>query len=120
MTRVSSIENGRGRGDRGKNLGRQISVIDWRDMRTSRRVAALAAACVWLFAPGAWAQASLDRLITALKSGGDFRVQTQAALALGASKNQGAVAPLCGALSDPNTTVRAAAAAALGKLALGG
>ncbi len=89
-------------------------------MRTSRRVAALAAACVWFFASGASAQASLERLIAALKSGGDFRVQTQAALALGASKNPGAVAPLCGALSDPNTTVRAAAAAALGKLALGG
>jgi hypothetical protein len=89
-------------------------------MRTSKRVAALAAACVLFLAPGAWAQASLDRLIAALKSGGDFRVQTQAALALGASKNPGAVAPLCGALSDPNTTVRVAAAAALGKLALGG
>lgn len=90
-------------------------------MRTSWRVAAAAAACVWFFAQGAWAQqANLDRLIAALKNGGDFRVQTQAALALGASKNPAAVAPLCSALSDPNTTVRAAAAAALGKLALGG
>jgi hypothetical protein len=48
----------------------------------------------------------------------DFRVRTQAALALGASKNERAVPPLCGALGDLNTTVRAASAAALGRLAL--
>jgi hypothetical protein len=50
----------------------------------------------------------------------DFRVRTQAALALGASKALQAVTPLCGALGDPNTTVRTAAAAALGRLSLGG
>jgi len=50
----------------------------------------------------------------------DFRVRTQAALALGASKSQRAVTPLCSALGDDNLSVRAAAAAALGRLALGG
>jgi len=47
----------------------------------------------------------------------DFRVRTQAALALGASGKAAAVRPLCDALSDPKAAVRAAAAAALGKLA---
>jgi hypothetical protein len=61
----------------------------------------------------------VDRLSANLKNS-DFRVRTQAALALGASKNTQAVTPLCGALADPNTTVRAAAAAALGRLAQGG
>jgi HEAT repeat protein len=50
----------------------------------------------------------------------DFRVRTQAALALGASADKRAVEPLCGGLEDENTTVRAASAAALGKLLLGG
>jgi hypothetical protein len=45
-------------------------------------------------------------------------VRTQAALALGASKSERAVTPLCSALGDANTTVRAASAAALGRLAL--
>jgi hypothetical protein len=55
-----------------------------------------------------------------LRSGDDFRVRTQAALALGASAKIEAVEPLCQGLADENTTVRAAAAAALGRLALGG
>jgi hypothetical protein len=58
--------------------------------------------------------------IAKLGSNPDFRVRTQAALALGATKQKTAVAPLCRSLSDANTTVRAAAAAALGKLKLGG
>jgi hypothetical protein len=64
--------------------------------------------------------ADIDRLVKNLSSSDDFRVRTQAALALGASKTARAVEPLCSALSDANTTVRAAAAAALGKLSLGG
>jgi hypothetical protein len=59
----------------------------------------------------------LDRLIYNLANSEDFRVRTQAALALGASKSQRAVNPLCSALADVNTTVRAASAAALGRLA---
>ena len=50
----------------------------------------------------------------------DFRIRTQAALALGASKTKRAVSPLCQGLRDENPTVRAAAAAALGKLRKGG
>jgi len=50
----------------------------------------------------------------------DFRVRTQAALRLGTTGKTAAVKPLCGGLSDKNATVRAAAAAALGKLAKGG
>jgi hypothetical protein len=67
----------------------------------------------------AFAQGSdLDRLIYNLANSDDFRVRTQAALALGASKSERAVNPLCSALADLNTTVRAASAAALGRLAL--
>jgi len=51
-----------------------------------------------------------------LKNATDFRVRTQAALALGASDDPGAVAPLCDALNDASDSVRSAAAAALGKL----
>jgi hypothetical protein len=67
----------------------------------------------------ALAQASdMERLIYNLANSEDFRVRTQAALALGASKSERAVTPLCSALGDSNTTVRAASAAALGRLAL--
>jgi hypothetical protein len=61
----------------------------------------------------------IDRLIYNLANSEDFRVRTQAALALGASKSERATPPLCAALGDSNTTVRAASAAALGRLALG-
>jgi hypothetical protein len=64
-------------------------------------------------------QADLERALTNLRHE-DFRVRTQAALALGASKNERATPPLCRALEDANVSVRAAAAAALGRLALGG
>lgn len=59
-------------------------------------------------------------MIDRLKNHTDFRVRTQAALALGASGEARAVDPLCGGLTDSNTTVRAAAAAAIGKLGIGG
>lgn len=74
-----------------------------------------------LWSGAAQAQTSdMDRLIYNLAKSEDFRVRTQAALALGASKSERALAPLCGALGDSNTTVRAAGAAALGRLALAG
>jgi HEAT repeats len=74
-----------------------------------------------LFASAAAAQASdIDRLVYNLANSEDFRVRTQAALALGASKNERALSPLCSALADSNTTVRAASAAALGRLGLKG
>lgn len=52
-----------------------------------------------------------------LKTSDDFKVRTQAALALGASGDSAAVDPLCSALAgDANSSVKVAAAAALGKL----
>ncbi len=63
---------------------------------------------------------SVPRLSRQLLEHEDFRVRTQAALALGASGSDGAVDPLCKGLGDQSTTVRAAAAAGLGKLKRGG
>ncbi len=85
-------------------------------------VGVLAGVMLWVLALPAHAQGAgdIDRLIAALRSGTDFRVRTQAALALGASRSSRATAPLCTALGDGTTTVRAAAAAALGKLQQGG
>ncbi len=77
----------------------------------------VAASCVCTVAR---ADASVDHMASELRNNEDFRVRTQAALALGASRDKAAVAPLCEGLDDSNTSVRAAAAAALGKLALGG
>ena len=51
-----------------------------------------------------------------LKTNDDYRVRTQAALALGASGDDAAVRPLCDGLNDSNVSVKVAAAAALGKL----
>lgn len=62
-----------------------------------------------------WA-ADTRYLVEQLKSNDDYRVRTQAALALGASGEDAAVRPLCDALGDSNATVKTAAAAALGKL----
>ena len=47
----------------------------------------------------------------------DFRVRTNAALALGATGDDAAMAPLCGGLADPSEVVRQAAAVALQRLA---
>ena len=66
------------------------------------------------------APSRVDRAMDELRNNEDFRVRTQAALALGASKDKRAVSPLCEGLDDSSATVRAAAAAALGKLAMGG
>lgn len=69
------------------------------------------------------AMAAGDATATAIRelsTNTDFRVRTQAALSLGASDDAKAVEPLCRALDDAKSAVRAAAAAALGKLAKGG
>lgn len=69
------------------------------------------------------AMAAGDATATAIRelaTNSDFRVRTQAALSLGASDDAKAVEPLCRALEDTKSAVRAAAAAALGKLAKGG
>jgi hypothetical protein len=73
------------------------------------------AAVVLLVGANVQAAPKIDELIKQLQSD-DFRVRTQAALALGASRDAAAVKPLCGALSDSNSTVKSAAAAGLGKL----
>lgn len=85
-----------------------------------RLLAALFLASVLLSAAPANAQDSLEKQITLLKKSDDFRVRTQAALALGASRDKRALVPLCHALDDSNRTVRIASAAALGRLRLGG
>jgi len=64
----------------------------------------------------ALADSRTSYLIEQLKTNEDYRVRTQAALALGASGEDSAVKPLCGALSDKDVSVKVAAAAALGKL----
>ena len=48
-----------------------------------------------------------------LANNDDFRVRTNAALALGATNDDAAVPPLCGALSDPSEVVRQAAGVAI-------
>lgn len=57
-----------------------------------------------------------NKLIEQLKNAEDYRVRTQAALALGTSSDNAAVKPLCDALGDSNVSVKVASAAALGKL----
>jgi hypothetical protein len=76
-----------------------------------------------LFAPDARADGRVaflsDRLKFPPKAGqsDDFRVRTNAALALGATDDDTAIAPLCVALDDPSEIVRQAVAVALKKLA---
>ncbi|MBI5535053.1 MAG: HEAT repeat domain-containing protein [Deltaproteobacteria bacterium] len=78
---------------------------------------ALAFALLAMLTPAmALADAKIDELADKLRNASDFRVRTQAALALGATNDQAAVKPLCDGLDDSNTAVRTAAAAALGKL----
>jgi hypothetical protein len=74
----------------------------------------------WLLPTSASAADRLTELAAKLRGDKDFRVRTQAALALGVSQSERAVAPLCSGLDDQDQTVRAASAAALGKLRKGG
>jgi hypothetical protein len=81
-----------------------------------RRFLAVALTCIaFVVSPSARGDGRTTFLIDRLRSD-DFRVRSQAALALGATNDDAAVQPLCGALSDGNDTVRLAAAAALGRL----
>jgi len=57
----------------------------------------------------------VSELAKRLRTSDDFRVRTQAALALGATADGRAVPALCDGLKDPNAAVRSAAAAALGR-----
>ena len=74
-------------------------------------------ACVTIaLTAGAIAAPSVAYLAEQLRTSDDYRVRTQAALALGASGDDAAVKPLCDALGDANASVKVASAAALGKL----
>ena len=75
---------------------------------------------VLIAASSAGAQDRVAQQIGLLQTSTDFRVRTQAALALGSSKDARAVPALCKSLDDANTTVRIASAAGLGRLNLGG
>lgn len=57
----------------------------------------------------------VSELAKRLRTSDDFRVRTQAALALGATADGRAVPALCDGLKDPNAAVRSASAAALGR-----
>jgi hypothetical protein len=80
-------------------------------------------AVVFLTASIARADSRVDFLATRLQyppppgQTDDFRVRTNAALALGASNDDAAVNPLCGGLADPSEAVRQAAAVGLRRLA---
>lgn len=82
-------------------------------LRSLRALTCIALLSVAVAAP---ARPKLAQLTEQLKSGEDFRLRVQAALDLGATRDERAVQPLVGALDDRNASVRAAAAAALGRL----
>jgi HEAT repeats len=86
-------------------------------MLRSRLLLALTVGLALVFLPlSAFAQRDVGYLADQLRTAQDFRVRTQAALALGASADPAAAAPLCEGLDDASNTVRSAAAAALGRL----
>jgi hypothetical protein len=86
-------------------------------IRLTLRIGVLGAFFSVFFATwSASADGKVGYLLEQLKTATDFRVRTQAALALGASDDPSAVGPLCEALDDASNSVRSASAAALGKL----
>ncbi len=100
---------------------RRVLVIPWLPMRRFDLDAFIGGMGFIATRPAlAQGSADVDHLVQNLANGSDFRIRTQAALALGASKSKRAVEPLCSGLGDANATVRAASAAALGRLRLGG
>lgn len=68
----------------------------------------------------ALADSGFQKNVELLRGAEDFRVRTQAALALGASGQKAAVTPLCHALADENRTVRIASATAISRIRKGG
>jgi HEAT repeats len=81
-----------------------------------RRVATALVLFSLVLAPlRAFADSRTDFLIQRLQAD-DFRVRTNAALALGATNDDAAVQPLCGALADASEVVRQASAVALKRL----
>lgn len=75
-------------------------------------------ALCWLAAGNGRADSDTASQAEVLKNGRDARARAQAAGQLGASHDASAVKPLCEGLDDSVGTVRGAAAAALGKLAV--
>ena len=80
-----------------------------------RFVAVALTSIMFVVSPSARGDGRTTFLADRLRSD-DFRVRAQAALALGATNDDAAVQPLCGALSDGNDVVRQSAAAALKRL----
>ena len=78
--------------------------------------ASLIAALIAVSPRTAHADESRLKFLSEKMKDGDPRVRTSAALALGASNEDGAVEPLCGGLSDGADVVRQAAAVALKRL----
>lgn len=92
-------------------------ILRGRMIRTARVTMLLWLAIgITLIPRAAQADPRTSYLADQLKSNDDYRVRTQAALALGASGDDAAVKPLCDAIVDSNLSVKVAAAAALGKL----
>lgn len=92
-----------------------------RGVRLRRARAAVAGLCVVMGALGAFpstARADSERVkfLSEKLKAEDFRVRTNAALSLGAENDDGAVDPLCNALSDASEVVRQASAVALKRL----
>lgn len=79
-----------------------------------RLVPVLVLGILWLFTAHAWAD-KVDDLIRRLRDP-DAKTRLSAALNLGKLGDKRAIMPLVGALTDGDKTVRAVAAAALGKL----
>ncbi len=85
--------------------------------RGSVLAASLLTATMLMLAPRiANADSARLRFLSEKMKDADARVRTSAALALGASNDDGAVAPLCGGLSDKEDVVRQASAVALKRL----
>lgn len=85
-----------------------------RSLRALVMAGAFLLAVAWTL-PAA-ADTDVAKIAKRLSDGSSFQVRVQAALALGASGSSAAVQPLCNALGDDTASVRAAAAAALGRL----
>jgi hypothetical protein len=79
-------------------------------------IAASIAASLSIATPASAQDSKVPFLAEKLKAA-DFRVRTNAALSLGATNEDAAVSPLCGALGDENDVVRQAASAGLKRLA---
>src|SRR5262245_38809401 len=86
-----------------------------REARSSTRLAAIAALALAITSAAAGARAQeRTTLIRVLESAHDFRARVRAALALGSTHDEEALAPLSAALGgDDNAAVRAACASAL-------